>query len=199
MAERHNLQKMLDRLEFVKNLPTEKSGMYLHMGCGPHVLDGFLNIDKYETAPGIFNADMYAVPLPEKSCKAIYSSHSLEHLPIRHALLAIQNWAKLLEPGGTLYLAVPDLEEIMRKMLDPNVSDDLKWNWYVYTLFGYQIDSKLKHDTMDAPVCLGQFHTCGFTKSHLFKLLQDAGLTVATMFDYDGWSTPSLWVEAIKP
>jgi len=196
VGDKHNLDLMLSRLSKIKALPTTDKALYLHLGCGVHVLDGFLNVDKYVQHPGVMQADMYDVPLPEKSVRAIYSSHALEHLPIRHAKMALENWAKILESNGMLYLAVPDLEAIMRAMLDANVSDQAKWDWYIYTLFGYQIEPGLKQDNPDTPVCPGQFHTCGFTKAYLQKLLTSAGFKVTEIFDYDGWDTPSIYIEA---
>jgi predicted SAM-dependent methyltransferase len=113
---------MLQRLERLKTLPRTNPGLYLHMGCGPQILPGFVNIDGYHQHPEIHKADI-GEPLEwgPNSALGIYSSHSLEHLTIRGARKALHFWIQTLAPGGTLYLAVPDLEEICRIMIDPNV------------------------------------------------------------------------------
>jgi SAM-dependent methyltransferase len=197
---KHNLDRMLERLAFVKALPAQVPGTYLHMGCGPQVLDGFLNIDKYHQDPRVVNWDMYDVQMPAESVDGIYSSHSLEHLPYRHAKLAIRNWYKLLRKGGVLYLAIPDLEIIMQYLLSDEIDEGLKWGWYVYTLFGYQVDpSKYAGSVqLDLPVDPGQFHTCGFTTKSIRTLLQNSGFTLELIFSYDGWGTPSIYLEARK-
>ena len=195
-----NLDKYLAKLEVVKKLPKDHPGLYVHAGCGPQVLDGWLNVDKYTQLPGVFNVDMANIPLAENSVKAIYSSHALEHLPIRRARTALLNWGKILEPGGDLYLAIPDLEQICRAMLSDEFSDDAKENWYFYTLFGYQVDpSKYSQSRdLDLPEDPGQFHVSGFTQRSLTKYLAEAGLVVKEMFTYNGWDTLSFFTHARK-
>lgn len=198
---RDNLVKMLGRLEYIKQLPNlNKNDTYLHVGCGKNILDGFVNVDKYYIDSRVLNYDMYKLPNCPNSVSAIYSSHSLEHLPIRHAKMGIENWYSVLKPGGVLYLAIPDLEEIMHILLDPNISDNDKEYWYMYTLFGYQADcSDLENAyKTDIPVDYGQFHTCGFSKRSISKLLIDKGFAIQDIYNYDGYNTPSIWVEARK-
>lgn len=196
----HNLQIMLNRLEDIKQLPAKEKGIHLHLGCGPHILDGFINIDKYYKHKQVLQYDMYEVPFGKNTVDTIYSSHALEHLPIRYANAALYNWFDSLRVGGKLFLAVPDLEEIMSIMLDPSVDENAKWNWYVYTLFGYQVTPGLQCSTNDSntPSDPGQFHTTGFTKSRIKSILESIGFNILEMFSYDGWSTPSIWVEARK-
>ena len=195
-----NTQRMLKTLETIKQLPVVEPGVYLHLGCGPQILDGFINIDKYQEGEGILQADMAHPPFTSNVATAIYSSHALEHLSFRSARLALKNWAKVLKEGGRLYLAIPDLEEIMRVMLDPAVSLHQKWNWYVYTLFGYQVDpDQYANDpSLDLPNDPVQYHTCGFTKETIRLFLVDSGFVVDDIYNYDGWSTPSMFVEAHK-
>lgn len=195
-----NLQVMLAKLEDIKQIPSHEKGTHLHLGCGPHILAGFINIDKYYEDKQVLQYDMYELPFMENTIDTIYSSHALEHLPIRCANAALVNWHRVLRKNGNLFLAVPDLEEIMHILLDPMVSEDSKWNWYVYTLFGYQVTPGLPHNPTGGlpPVDRGQFHTTGFTKARLTALLESVGFSIIKLFNYDGWSTPSIWVEAKK-
>lgn len=195
-----NLQRMLNTLEDIKKLPVVEKGLHLHLGCGPQILDGFVNIDKYYKDPKVLQCDMYKLPFSDGTVDTIYSSHALEHLPIRHANKALQNWSKVLRSGGSLYLAVPDLEEIMSIMLSDEADDNHKWNWYIYTLFGYQIKpGEFTNDTdTKTMIDQGQFHTSGFTKKRISFLLEREGFKVTEIYNYDGWSTPSIWVEAKK-
>ena len=88
----NNLQVMLKRLEEIKKIPTNEKGIHLHLGCGPHVLEGFINIDKYYKHKQVLQYDMYEIPFGENTVDTIYSSHALEHLPIRYANAALYNW-----------------------------------------------------------------------------------------------------------
>lgn len=196
-----NLQDMLTKLEQIKKMPKDRPlDKHLHVGCGKNVLEGFINVDKYFKHPDILPYDMFALPFEHNSIDTIYSSHSLEHLPIRQAKLALLNWYKLLKTGGILYLAIPDLEEIMLIMLDPTIPEERKEYWYMYTLFGYQADcSDLANAyKLDIPVDYGQFHQCGFSKNMITRILTTSGFNVEKIMNYDGYATPSIWIEAKK-
>ena len=196
-----NLKLMLLELdEMTKEVANNNNGVHLHMGCGKNILKGFLNIDKYFEHRYVLQLDMYQTPFSNESIEGIYSSHSLEHLSIRKAQLALAHWAWLLKPGGKLYLAVPDLEEICRLMISDEVSEDEKWDWYLYTLFGYQTDCSIPDSdkNLNHPDDLGQYHTTGFTEKRLAKLLRDNGLKIERQYKYDGWRTPSIWTVAVK-
>ena len=112
-----NRETYVQTIEVIKKLPESQEGTFLHMGCGQNILEGWDNIDKFQENPKIINQDIYNLNYPENSIQGIYSSHSLEHLPIRHARLALKNWYKMLKPGASLYLAVPDLELTMKYIL----------------------------------------------------------------------------------
>ena len=193
----HNLQKMLLKLDGIKRLPETRPGeKHLHVGCGKNVFQGFTNIDKYYQHPDILNIDMFQLSF--ENIATIYSSHSLEHLPIRQAKMCLNNWAKSLKSGGMLYLAIPDLEEIMLILTDPNVEEDKKEYWYMYTLFGYQADCSDLGNAyrLEIPVDLGQFHTCGWSKKMIERDLVKAGFKIVELYNYDGYATPSIWIEA---
>lgn len=140
---------------------------------------------------------------------AIYSSHSLEHFPIRRAEKAFREWARTLKPGGTLYLAVPDMKLQCQIMASDNIPDDWKIGWFLYTMYGFQADTdKYAGDRKEfsmgrsegalVPDCRWQYHTTAFWDSYLIKLATACGLVVVDMFSYDGYNTPSIWCEFRK-
>lgn len=191
-----NLKKMETKLAELKMLPKKDPGVYLHVGCGPQILNGFINIDLYAKDLRVVNLDMRRLE-PFTDVKAVYSSHSLEHLPYRIAKLTLRNWAKALIKNGKLFLAIPDLEEIMRLLLDPTITG-AKRDWYMYCLFGFQVDPSKYSQSQELalPEDKGQYHVCGFTKATIQGELELSGFKVDEMFNYDGYGTPSIWVEA---
>ena len=193
-----NRNRVLARIEMLRMIPREYQGLYLHLGCGPQIYDGFVNIDKFYKDPQVINADMYRLPYEDGSVDAIYSSHALEHLPFRRARAALVEWARVLKKDGRLFLAIPDLEMIMKVMLSDQMPEHLKWDWFVYTMYGWQVDTNYRGIDPNVPLDMGQFHYCGFTAKSITNFLQEAGLQVRLLFQYDGWDTPSLWVEAVK-
>ena len=93
----------------VGKLPSQQH-LRLHLGCGPKIKDGWLNIDSS------FQADItldVREPLPflENSCSIIYSEHLLEHLDYPgQASSFLKECYRVLEPGGLFSVAVPDTQ-----------------------------------------------------------------------------------------
>lgn len=189
------LNRMLERQKHVTNLPAaDPTGIYLHLGCGPNIFPGFINVDKYDIRPGVTNWDLGNPLVEDNSVSAMYSSHSLEHLNIRDGIRALRNWYKAMKPGGVLYLAVPDLKEICVKMSQGNVPHIQ--TWWIYTLFGYQAPTESKG--IDVPDEPGQYHMSGYTPETIRYELETVGFTIKDLFTYDGYGTPSIFIEAVK-
>lgn len=77
------------------------NGKGLDIGCGKEEwkLPGAIAVD-----PAI-NPKYNAYVLPSGTWDYIYSSHCLEHLP--NYVMALQNWIRVLNPGGVLFLYLP--------------------------------------------------------------------------------------------
>lgn len=195
-----SLEKYVDILENkIKKLP-ESGGKHIQLGCGKSIYPGFINIDAYFEHPDVLKSDFSeGLAFADSSLDSIFSSHSLEHIPHRKIPFVIDEGFRALKSGGKFYLAVPDLDVICYRILDPNIPED-SLEWYYYCLFGYQINSNHPYDVDKShllPVDYGQFHTSGFTEKRLKKLFTNWQIT--EMFKYDGWRTPSIYMEAIRP
>ena len=51
----------------------------------------------------------YGIPFPEESADFVYTSHFLEHLHKVHAMKLLNESYRVLKPGGTIRICVPDL------------------------------------------------------------------------------------------
>lgn len=82
----------------------------LHLGCGPNVKEGWVNIDLAKTAD--LTLDLRRpLPFRDQSCSAVYSEHFLEHLDYPHcAGRFLAECRRVLKPGGELSVGVPDTE-----------------------------------------------------------------------------------------
>ena len=58
------------------------------------------------------------LPVSANSARGVYASHVLEHLSYTNLETALQNTFKMLEPGGTFRLIVPDLQERARLYIE---------------------------------------------------------------------------------
>lgn len=85
----------------------------IHIGCGPHYIQGFINIDGNFLRRTDYCFDVRAgLPFPDNSIDLIYSSHFFEHVHIYEALSILKEWHRVLSPSGYIRLTVPDFNFI---------------------------------------------------------------------------------------
>ena len=185
------IQQENDLFVRVKSLEGQ---LCLNLGCGTRLLDGFVNVDKYSRLPNVNNYDIFTLPYGTE-VDVIFCAHVLEHLPIRHAKMAVKEWGRVMKDRGMLYLGIPDIEYVMSRLLDKDL-DPQSREFLMYVLFGFQTNPGNRGDRLDFPVDQGQFHTCGYTKETIKEELENAGFRCVQILNYDGWSTPSIWVVA---
>jgi predicted SAM-dependent methyltransferase len=84
-------------------------GLRLHLGCGDIRKPGWINIDGRS---GDLTLDLRRpLPFPTGSCATIYSEHFLEHIDYPDAAFRLlAECYRVLEPGGTIDIGVPDTE-----------------------------------------------------------------------------------------
>ena len=82
----------------------------LNIGCGNNKKEGWINIDLSRKADVILDI-RNPIPLPSSSCSIVYSEHFLEHLSYpADTLTFLSECYRLLEPGGSFSVGVPDTE-----------------------------------------------------------------------------------------
>jgi predicted SAM-dependent methyltransferase len=88
-----------------------RSREYLDIGCGSNLHPHFINLD-YQWHRGIdicCNVSR-GIPLEDESIKGIFSEHCLEHIPLDAGFAVLGECYRVLKPGGTLRIIVPDGE-----------------------------------------------------------------------------------------
>jgi predicted SAM-dependent methyltransferase len=118
----------------------------LNVGCGPTVADGWINIDKSPSVflspfpklrkallaarvlaraqadgfpAGVVHANVARrIPATDHSVAFVYSSHMIEHLSRWEGLRFIGECRRVLQPGGVLRIATPDLRLIIDDYLN---------------------------------------------------------------------------------
>lgn len=90
----------------------------LNLGCGAHFHPDWVNVDLAPSDPRVWHHDLrQSLPFATETFEAVYHSHVLEHIPHGKAPGLIAECFRVLRPGGTLRVVVPDLETIARLYL----------------------------------------------------------------------------------
>jgi predicted SAM-dependent methyltransferase len=141
------------------------AGLRLNLGSGETPIPGFVNVDALEQAPGVdVVADISErLPFDDGAADLVYASHLLEHFPTDAVPGLLAEWRRVLRPGGTLLVAVPDLEAVASIIVErrPGWFTPPHGPW-LGVIYGGQKD---EYD----------FHKTGFTAAWLAHLLREAG------------------------
>jgi len=79
----------------------------------------WVNLDLVALVPGVIPHDLRrGLPFPDGAFDVVYSSHVMEHLTPEDALQLLREARRVMRLGGTLRLAVPDLQGIARAYLE---------------------------------------------------------------------------------
>jgi hypothetical protein len=125
----------------------------LDIGCGDSPRPGHIGVDR------LFGREAFPLAFPDKSVDSIVASHVLEHFPHAQVQAVVTEWVRVLKPGGTIRIAVPDLAKIAENYLA-----GVQQNTMGY-LMGGQTDAN-------------DFHKTAFDREKLRKLLADCGLVL---------------------
>jgi predicted SAM-dependent methyltransferase len=98
--------------------------MKLHLGCGKRFIPGFVHIDAvdYPHMDHVATIDNLSF-IPTDSVDLIYNCHVLEHFKRRDVDRVLREWQRVLKPGGTLRVSVPDFSKICEIYLRQNQLD----------------------------------------------------------------------------
>jgi len=167
---------------------TDAPELKLNIGCGTSGIEGWVNIDN---SPSILlsrlplgrrifrtpdwpravrRADVRKrIPFPDSSVACIYSSHTFEHFTYEESRAVARECFRVLRPGGTLRIVVPDLGIIVRDYL-ADTADAMASHKFVSRLL---LTANLR-DLMHA----GAHHQQMFDARSLVQMLLGAGFRV---------------------
>ena len=82
----------------------------LHLGCGPQILEGWINIDNREY-PGVDRVLDVTLGLPyNNDVSFIFAEHFVEHLSYTEAAAMLRECRRVLLDDGVLRLSTPNLD-----------------------------------------------------------------------------------------
>lgn len=81
----------------------------VHLGCGSRELPGYVHVDLSDYPHIDHRHDIRSLPMfADRSVDLLYASHVLEYFDRVEVGPVLAEWRRVLAPGGTLRLAVPD-------------------------------------------------------------------------------------------
>jgi SAM-dependent methyltransferase len=173
----------------------------LNLGCGPKAAAGWLNCDVLPLAGVEARMDLRrGLALASDSMGCIAAIHVLQDLAWNEIAPALRELLRVLAPGGTLRLAVPDLDNAIRAYLAGTDG-----YFYVPDRDARSVGAKL----VTQIIWYGSVRT-PFTYGFLQEWLQNAGYAdiarmpfgisrVAGLAGLDNRERETLFVEAAKP
>jgi SAM-dependent methyltransferase len=127
----------------------------LNLGSGPTSIEGWTNIDRL-TGGDVYPLSDYA----DNSVDEIRASHILEHFSHRETVAVVREWARVLKPGGTIKIAVPNFDWVIAAYNSDKASEIPVESY----LFGGHVDYNDRHGAM-------------FNEEKLRAVLKVAGLS----------------------
>lgn len=174
----------------------------LHIGCGNRIREGWLNIDLSHEAD--LRVDLREpLPLADGCAELIHAEHFFEHLEHpRETSRFLSECHRVLQPGGTLSLGVPDAEIALRAY-----TGDRDWLYYAIRRW-----PPLRGTYIETPIGIinlafrqGGEHKFAYDAETLLLILTQAGFEDAHVREADEeLDTPervegSLLVSATRP
>jgi len=156
----------------------------LHLGCGPNILPGWVNIDRIPHGDEVrTDIDLSALPYRSGTVSAILAEHVFEHLGLGEEASVWSEIARVLGPGGVLTLEVPDFEWMCQTFL--SAEDDWR-DFYIvghrdhYAGCGTSLEQRwgiLQTMFFGNQNGVGQFHQSAYTEGKLRAVAAKVGFS----------------------
>ena len=147
--------------------------MKLHLGCWRRNIPGFINVDLCDLPHIHHKSSIDDLSMFEdESADLIYSSHSFEYFDRCEAIEVLNEWRRVLKPGGVLRLAVPDFEKLIQVYKITNELEKI-----LGPLFG-----RMEIDTEDGTRIM--YHKTTYTFDSLKKILEENGFCNITRYNW---------------
>ncbi|MFZ5553785.1 MAG: class I SAM-dependent methyltransferase [Bacteroidota bacterium] len=122
---------------------------YLNLGCGITFHKEWTNVDFASFAPEVKAHNLLnGIPFGDNQFRVVYHSHVLEHFPKQKAPGFIRECYRVLQPGGIIRVAIPDLEKIannyikfLHESLENKTGAAEKYEWTMLEMYDQVVRS----------------------------------------------------------
>ena len=105
----------------------------LHLGCGKHLLAGWLNSDlRADPCRGVIGVDATRrLPFDDGVFERVFSEHMIEHIPYSSGVQLVEECFRVLRPGGVIRISTPDFRFLVNLYLGSSRgirADYVRWS-----------------------------------------------------------------------
>lgn len=140
-------------------------GKKVHLGCGVHLLSGWVNVDA-APLPGVDVAlDLHTGlgQIPDNQVEWVYASHILEHIYPNVLPEVMSHLYRMLRPDGVLTVATIDINGIYNDWYKSGAANGTAWTSALYGSVTSRDNPLDAHrDCFDFPKLARIFATAGF-------------------------------------
>lgn len=167
----------------VEELP-KKYKPALNIGCGPTKDPAYVSVDLYADCDVM--ADARKLPFDDNSVGHILANNVLEHFTCIEAQDCLEEWKRVLKPGGKLVVCCPSIDVLMEEWAasgkETSTFNDIMGKIYAM------------HDKA------GMGHKWGYTLQSLALAIYGAGFHILQLWQhFPPRPTPNCTVYAVKP
>lgn len=147
--------------------------MKLHLGCGKRDFGSeWVHIDAGDF-PHLHSHNITTLPFEDNTADLIYASHVIEYFDREEIIPVLQEWRRVLKPGGVLRLAVPNF----------------LWLAFLYSEEDYDLDYLLGplYGKIEIPGVRRSgtiYHKTVYDRKHLSKVLASCLFTNIRTWDW---------------
>lgn len=166
--------------------------MKLNIGCGQAKKKGYINIDIDRKSGAELIYSVVDMPFfDDCSVDEILCIHLIEHLSLKEAEDAFQEWFRILKHGAKITIESPDFEALCKEFL----AADKVNRWYSYKGTWHSLIKHFYGNQRSS----GQYHKSGYTKERLEDLLTMYGFKQIKFLEKAEYKfSPCIRVEARK-
>lgn len=140
-------------------------GVNLNIGCGAIKWPGWIGVDRLKGVDLI--TDIRKLPLEDNHADNIAAIHVVEHFYYWEVPAMLQEWRRVLKPGGKLILELPCMDKVFNYIRNC-MNDGLPMS-PTFTILPLWGDPKFKHE--------GMCHKWGYTRKMLVDILEEVGFS----------------------
>src|SRR6476659_621440 len=141
--------------------------MRLHIGSGPQILPGWVNVDNLPY-PGVDKVLDVTAGLPFRKVEYIFAEHFIEHIAHEDAVKLLRECRRVLRDDGVLRLSTPDLD----------------WVWHTHYRLDLTEPDQVRACYEINRAFRGWGHQFLYNERTLRATLLDAGFTNVTRVEY---------------